>query len=74
VTTRGPTDAARDALRRGDTVQAEAMCRTALAADEHDRAAWTLLGTALRHRDPAAAETALRRALAGDEANVDAQA
>ncbi|MGE5169602.1 MAG: tetratricopeptide repeat protein [Rudaea sp.] len=73
MTTREPTEAARDALRRGDTLKAEALCRAAIAADEHDSVAWTLLGTALRHRDPAAAESALRRALAVGPASVDAR-
>lgn len=67
------TEAAREALRRGDTVEAEALCRNALSADAQDLVAWTLLGTALRRRDPPSAEGALRRALSGDARNVDAR-
>ena len=57
---RGLTRAAREALQRGDDEGAEALCRRALAHDDTDIAAWTLLGTALRRRDAAGAEAALR--------------
>ena len=67
------TRAAREALQRGDDEGAEALCRRALAQDDTDIAAWTLLGTALRRRDAAGAEDALRRAIAGDAANADAR-
>jgi predicted O-linked N-acetylglucosamine transferase (SPINDLY family) len=66
------TDAARAALRRGDDIGAEALCRRALEHDAADAAAWTLLGTALRRRDAEGAEAALRRAIAGDPASADA--
>ena len=67
------TRAARQALQRGDDQAAEALCRHALAQDDADTAAWTLLGTALRRRDAAGAEAALRRAIGGDAANADAR-
>lgn len=64
---------AREALQRGDDEAAEAHCRRALAQDDADTAAWTLLGTALRRRDAAGAEAALRRAIEGDTGNADAR-
>ena len=71
--TRSLIDAARAALREGDEAAAAALSRDALAKNDRDAAAWTLLGTALRRSDPAAAEDALRRALRVDAGVLDAR-
>jgi protein O-GlcNAc transferase len=72
LTTGSALREAREALQRGDVRWAEDRCREALALNEADAAAWTLLGVILRRGDPVAAEAALSRAVSCDPSHVDA--
>jgi Flp pilus assembly protein TadD len=69
---RAAVDAAYDLMQRGALAEAEAMCRTALAAAKgRDAKAWTALGMVLREQGRVAdSETAYRRAMVLDPKDV----
>src|SRR3982074_3376074 len=69
---RAAVDAAYELMQRGALAEAEAMCRTALAAAKgRDAKVWTALGMVLRQQGRVAdSETAYRRAMTLDPNDV----